>query len=114
MQARLSYSQIPAEMKRVYHVEAFRPPGCVLQGPPTLPVSPETQELRVTSPSADRRFFRQPGAGAAGTSDIHAIGFSHRAVETIRPSLDPATLPQNRACIPVSFASKLFGAIRAG
>lgn len=84
LQARLSYSQIPAEMKRVYHVEAFRPPGCVLQGPPTLPVPPDTGALRVSSPSTDRRFYRQPGAGAAGASDIGAIGFSHRSVETIR------------------------------
>eukprot|EP00291_Cryptomonas_curvata_P019820 CAMPEP_0172159216 /NCGR_PEP_ID=MMETSP1050-20130122/4836_1 /TAXON_ID=233186 /ORGANISM="Cryptomonas curvata, Strain CCAP979/52" /LENGTH=156 /DNA_ID=CAMNT_0012828757 /DNA_START=19 /DNA_END=486 /DNA_ORIENTATION=- len=79
MQARLSHNQVPAELKRVYHLESFRPPGCVLQARPMLPLPPSAA-LRVTSPSADGRFHRQP----AGPSDIGAVGFSHRAVETIR------------------------------
>ena len=103
-QVRLSHSQIPAELKREYHVEAFRPPGCVLLGRPPLPVPPDTGELRVSSPSADRRFHRQLGAGSARASDLGAIAFSHRQIETIRQ--DPAQLTleqirQERNMIPL-------------
>ncbi len=58
-----------------------------------LPLPPSAA-LRVSSPSADGRYLRQPAAGSAGPSDIGAIGFSHRAVETIRraPQCGTATL----------------------
>jgi hypothetical protein len=81
-QARISFSQIPAEMKRVYNVEAFKPPGCILPWRQPLPF-PEPECVRVTSPSTDRRHFRNPGSGVL-KSDIAAIDSAHRDVMTVR------------------------------